>query len=63
MKSLSKIVDNCLGEKEITSKEICDFFYLAQRNCVQEEMDCRKYSNFRDDSIDSFRYEIYEIIN
>lgn len=60
-KSLTEIVDNCLNDKEIISKEICDFFYLAQQNCVHEEMDRRKKMNLRDDSIDSFRNEIYGI--
>lgn len=46
-------------ESEITSKEVCGFFYLAQKNCVVEEVKSRKISNLRDDTIDSFRNSMY----
>lgn len=46
-------------EKEITSEDICKFFYLAQKNCVLEEVVSRKMSNLRDDNIDPFRNSMY----
>ncbi len=59
MNELKKIVSNNLDEKEITSKDVCNFFYLAQLDCVQEEMESRKCLNLHDDGIDAFRNEIY----
>ena len=46
-------------ENEIASEEVCRFFYLAQKNCVLEEVESRKMSNLRDDSIDSIRNSMY----